>query len=315
MEKCIAQSNYRGAVIAEFSDKDDDPTNTGRKGIFKYRNSLNNGEVIDRFVLHSQLEDRSPRITQSPTQSPTIQPSFTPTNGPTTSQPSSAPTTSPSSSPSLKPSSSPTEPPLISSEVSISLSFGMFCIIIGMIGSTYRYWLSSDNASKVDKWRNDTRASIWSDIVHPYMMNTTSKLAYFLQRWTNRSVAATTKSPEGEVTFSYDAKMLKADKSADSTSSIIESVTSFESNSSNYSNLTSEQVGGGASSSDGGDRSEYVWPYAATATIMGTTTSGIVQSDFGCIRLGVEDEDEEEVIFDDDGQSSSTDSDTWSREG
>ena len=51
MEVCVGNQAYRGAVIAEFNDKQP------RKATFCYMNSLDNKSIVDEFQLASRIPD------------------------------------------------------------------------------------------------------------------------------------------------------------------------------------------------------------------------------------------------------------------
>jgi len=75
MHNCIARpSDHRGAVIAEFAEK-----NT-RIGNFRYMNSIKNGNVVDEFQIISRLPGSR---TKAPTNRPSVQPTRKPTRKPT----------------------------------------------------------------------------------------------------------------------------------------------------------------------------------------------------------------------------------------
>lgn len=120
MDKCISRpSDHRGAVIAEFDEKDT------RIGTFRYMNSLRDGNIVDEFRITSKLSGSVNNATKDPSSKPSRRPTRTPTDSPTESEtgtPAPRPTRKttaslteretgiPTPRPTRKPTEFPTEP-------------------------------------------------------------------------------------------------------------------------------------------------------------------------------------------------------------
>lgn len=99
MDRCIASlSDHRGAIIAEFDEKDT------TIGMFQYLNSMKNGDVVDEFQITSRLPGS---ISKAPTRRPSPKPSPKPTQEPTR-DPTREPTHEPTEEPTRKPTDEPT---------------------------------------------------------------------------------------------------------------------------------------------------------------------------------------------------------------
>ena len=101
MDKCISRpSDHRGAVIAEFDEKDT------RIGTFRYMNSLRDGNIVDEFQITSKLSGSVNRATKDPSSKPSRRPTRAPTESPTESE-----TRTPAPRLTRKPSFEPTSMP------------------------------------------------------------------------------------------------------------------------------------------------------------------------------------------------------------